>query len=120
MPYGPAALVGTAERLGWKVHDASTLSTDKGRTLSLDDDPPIVLARQANDAVRRWRWKQIAEQHPALPSEGANFGPILKLLRSKRNDELWNPALRGALTSLVVGRQYTQYRCFQAGWTLHS
>ena len=79
-----------------------------------------MLARQANDAVRRWRWKQVAEQHPTLPAEGANFGPIAKLLKSKRDDDVWNPALRGALTSLVVGRQYTQYRCFQAGWTLHS
>ena len=102
------------------MQDASTITSDNGRVFCLDEDPPVVLARKANEAVRRWRWKQISEQHPSLPAEGANFGPIAKLLKSKRNDEVWNPALKGALTSVVVGRQYTQYRCFQAGWTLHS
>ena len=57
--------------------------------------------------------------HPALPADGANFEPALKLINPKRNDSEWNPALRGALKSVVANRQHTQLRCFQAGWVKH-
>ena len=87
--YGPAAaVVGTTKRLGWTIQNATTTTSDKGRIFCREDDPPVVLARKCNDAVRRWRWRQIAEQHTSLPAEGANFGPIAKLLSSKRNDEM--------------------------------
>ena len=46
--------------------------------------------------------------------------PITKLLKSKANDEEWNPALRGSLRSAIAGRQYPQARVFAAGWAEHN
>ena len=51
---------------------------------------------------------------------GALMGPICKLLKSKQNDEEWNPACRGALKSALAGRQYPQARVFAAGWSEHN
>ena len=113
---GPAAaLLCTLERVGWKVTSASSLVTDTGRTLDLQVDPPIVVARCMEAAVRRWRWRNMAELHPSLKQSGAAFDPVLKLLSSKRNDEGWNNRLRAALSSVAANRQYPQARCFQAG-----
>ena len=56
MVTGPAAaLLCTLERVGWKVTSASCLVTDTSRTLDLHVDPPIVVARCMEAAVRRWR-----------------------------------------------------------------
>ena len=53
---GPAAaLICTLERVGWKVASVSSLITDTGRTLDLHTDPPVVVARLMEAAVRRWR-----------------------------------------------------------------
>ena len=46
--------------------------------------------------------------------------PITKLLKSKANNEDWNPALRGSLRSAIAGRQYPQARVFAAGWSVHN
>ena len=46
--------------------------------------------------------------------------PIVKLLRSKANNEDWKPALRGSLRSAMAGRQYPQARVFAAGWAKHN
>ena len=46
--------------------------------------------------------------------------PITKLLKSKANNEEWNPALRGSLRSAIAGRQYPQARVYAAGWSDHS
>ena len=48
------------------------------------------------------------------------MAPIWKLLKSKQNDEEWNPACRGALKSALAGRQYPQTRVFAAGWSKHN
>ena len=48
------------------------------------------------------------------------MAPVCKVLKSKQNDEEWNPACRGALMSALVGRQYPQTRYFAAGWSEHS
>ena len=48
------------------------------------------------------------------------MGPITKLLKSKANNEEWNPALKGSLRSAIAGRQYPQARVFAAGWADHS
>ena len=45
--------------------------------------------------------------------------PIWKLLRSRQNDEEWNPLLRGSLRSAFANRQYPQLRVKAAGWSLH-
>ena len=70
-------------------------------------------------AVRRWRWRNVAEAHPSL-HEGCNFEPIFKLLGSRRKDSEWNATLRGMLKSVVANRQFPQSRCYQAGWVQHS
>lgn len=62
---------------------------------------------------------KLAAAHPTLSDDGANFDPIYKLLNAKTNNEHWNPMLAGALQSVLANRQYTQLRCFQAGWARH-
>ena len=61
---------------------------------------------------------------PQLRRGGSGAGtfmePITKLLKSKANNEDWNPALRGSLRSAIAGRQYPQARVFAAGWATHS
>ena len=46
--------------------------------------------------------------------------PITKLLKSKANNEDWNPVLMGSLRSAIAGRQYPQARVFAAGWADHN
>ena len=120
MVTGPAAaLLCTLERVGWKVTSASSLITDVSRTLDLHTDPPIVVARCMEAAVRRWRWSNMAKAHPSLRVVGCSFHPVHKLLSSKRSDDGWNNKLRASLSSVAANRQYPQARCFQAGWVTH-
>ena len=103
--YGPAAaLVCTLKRVGWHIECAVILITDNGRRLDLRADPPTVVARQMDEAVRRWRWRTIAEKHASLPPEGANFDPLYKLINSKKNDQNGGPAFVGELKSVVANR----------------
>ncbi len=122
---GPgAAFVASAQRLGWTVHDARHVTTDRGRALDLAIDPPIVVARECEDAVRRWRWRVVEETVPSLASGGAGFGadfsPVLKLLRPSSESTEWTAEYRGALRSAVLGRQWPQARCYAAGFTDHN
>ena len=48
------------------------------------------------------------------------FEAIWSLLRSKANDEQWGPKFKGALSSVVAARQFTQSRVFAAGWSDHN
>ena len=114
---GPAAaLICTLDRVGWKVASATKLITETGRVLDLQIDPPVIIGRLMEAAVRKWRWSNVSATHPSIGNNGANFDPIYKLLASKRNDEGWNPRLRGALRSVIPNRQFCQARCYQAGW----
>ena len=62
---GPAAaLLCTLDRVGWTVDSASCLVTDTGRTLHLHIDPPIIVARCMEAAVRRWRWRNLGSCTP--------------------------------------------------------
>ena len=45
--------------------------------------------------------------------------PIWKLLRSTVATEIWNGDFRAALKSALCGRQWTQQRCWAAGWDMH-
>ena len=122
---GPgAAYVATAGRLGWTVHDAVNVTTDTGLALNLREDPPIVIARECDAAVGRWRWRAVELAHPSLDSggadQGANFAPIQKLLRATGCTQQWPIEFRTALRSAVVNRQWTQSRCFAAGFTSHN
>ncbi len=122
---GPgAAVVATAARLGWTVRDTRCLVMDDGRELQLDVDPPIVVARECEAAVRRWRWRSIEQAVPSLDSggagHGANFGPVRALLRPAPDTPQWTAEFRGALRSAVLGRQWPQCRCFAAGFAEHN
>ena len=44
--------------------------------------------------------------------------PIWKLLRSTAATKTWNIDFRAALISAIVGRQWSQARCWAAGWTM--
>ena len=52
---------------------------------------------------------------PRLAKGGSGVGALMaalwNLLKSKQNDEEWNPACRGGLRSAVSGRQYPRYGC---------
>ena len=122
---GPgAAFVATAMRLGWTVHDARRITTDAGRDLDLAVDPPVVVARECDAAVRRWRWRLVEKAVPSLDSGGAgrgpNFAPVLTLLRPRSESASWSADFRAALRSAVLDRQWPQARCFAAGFASHN
>ena len=51
---GPAAaMICTLKRADWTIIDATRLVTDAGRELDLLTDPPVVVKRQMEAAVRR-------------------------------------------------------------------
>ena len=50
--------------------------------------------------------------------EGAIMEPIWKLLRSTAATVTWNSDFRAALKSALSGRQWTQQRCWAAGWEM--
>ena len=78
-----------------------------------------MIKRAVEGAVRRWRWKDLAEKHPCLHGGSCNFDPIYKLLASMHNNDEWNPYLKAMLSSVLANRQFPQARCFQAGWVQH-
>ena len=75
--YGPAAaLILTCERIGWQVLSATEIKTDLGRIILLLNDPPIVVTKLCDEAVRRWRWRNLRATHQDLPQAGASMRPI--------------------------------------------
>ena len=51
--YRPAAAtVATCARLEWEVHDAAAMITDEGRKLDLAEDPPAVVKKEVDEAVK--------------------------------------------------------------------
>ena len=50
---------------------------------------------------------------------GAEMSGIWSLLRSKEQSGRWNYQFKGALKSALAGRQYTQSRCYAAGFATH-
>ena len=70
---GPAAaLICTLERIGWTVASATELESDIGTKFNLAVDPPVVIKRAVEAAVRRWRWRIMAEKHPSLHVSAAS------------------------------------------------
>ena len=93
--FGPAAaFVCTAQRLSWEVISAIEVITDEGRRISFLEDPPVVVTRLVDDAVRRWKWKNVAAQHPSLPQEGVNIRPIFKLINSEERRQVGTRVLQ--------------------------
>ena len=107
---GPAATaVASAARLGWRFIGAEQLVTDDGNQLHLASDPAAVIVAEVEEAVRRWRWRNIERRRPSLDSSGRGAGTCMKPLwlplRSKQNDDKWGPKVRGALRSVTANRQ---------------
>ena len=123
---GPAAaMVASCRRLGWTVVNSTELRTDQGEPLDLLLDSPAAVKLEVARAVKRWRWRNIEAKMPQLKKGGSGVGalmePIAKLLKSKANNEEWNPALRGSLRSAIAGRQYPRPGCMlQVGLTTAS
>ena len=106
---GPAAaMVASCYRLGWTVVSGTELLTDQGETLDLLLDSPAAVKLEVARAVKRWRWRNLETLMPQLKKGGSGVGalmePIAKLLKSKDNNEAWNPALRGSLGSALADR----------------
>ena len=109
---GPAAaLVATCARLRWTVADAYTIHTDDGYTLVLDRDSPEAVRRAVRDAVKRWRWRRIETDVPALDSAGAGrgacFKPIRKLLTRCAPAKGWTRGAQAAMKSSLVHVHWT-------------
>jgi hypothetical protein len=67
---GPAAaVIVTARRIGWRFKSAGVMVTHDGTELDCKRDPPIVIARAAQEAVRRWRLDVISKAFPQLVPE---------------------------------------------------
>ena len=86
------------QRLRWTVEGAARIITDEGIVLQLNLDSPAAVVREVKAAVVRWRWRNVEVLLPRLTRDGSGAGalmtPIWQLLRSKQNDEDWNPTLR--------------------------
>ena len=121
---GPAgAMVASCRRLLWTVHGAMRLTTDEGKEINLEVDPPAMVKKEIVGAVQRWRWRKMEKDFPKLARGGRGTGavmqPMYPLLNSRQNSSQWNPVLRGCLKSATAGRQYPQVRVKAAGWAEH-
>jgi hypothetical protein len=101
---GPAAAtVATAARLGWTMHDATSATTDEGRTIDFDLDPPSVIARLVADAVRRWQWRRLETRLPATAAAAGQTPPVVLLHRCVASWRRIGPPLGGiALTAALL------------------
>ena len=120
---GPAAaMAATAKRLEWTVRTTNVMVTDQGRELLLDADPPVVILREAQDAARRWRLRNAQKSVWWLGDPSTHevmLAPTLEVAFGKGQDSECQPAHRAALRSAVANRQWTQRRCWVAGWAQH-
>ena len=130
---GPTtALIATLRRISWHMPSATEMVTDLGRTLDLTLDPPVVIASECKESVRRWRLRQashilpglippVPDIGPAIPTSSDRLiataipiGSLLKRGVCKKNagaiKNHWNPRMKGDLTSAIVGGQWTQAR----------
>lgn len=120
------AMVASAHRLQWKVKSAFELETDSGKLLNLKPDPPIIIKKEVNAAVGRWRWNRVAEKHEHMRVLGQpqqpEFGPVWKILQGKsdKGDKQTKRQVSGSLKSAIANRQWTQSRCWQAGFVNHN
>ncbi len=118
---GPAgAVLATAERIGWRFVDAEHLVTDRGRLFDLTADPPCVVAREAHEAVARWRWRRLCLSSGCPGGDDHEGGAVClavarAMLRPAARSGSWTAAHQAALRSALVNGQWPQYRLYKAG-----
>lgn len=122
---GPAAaMMATARRLGWVVHDFSRITVHDGTEIDMLVDPPAAVGRKCDDAVRRWRWGNVAQVIPELSRAGDDptpaTAPIWKVCKRESPKEGWTKQHIGGLISTISGRQWPQDRCRTAGLASHN
>ena len=135
--HGPAgALIASANRIGWTIWQGRFIRTDEGASLDFWLDPPIVIAKEVEHAVRRWRLERIGVLLPALipkepdivvpPIAGLtaqpghrdlliDFTDVVGSLLSQKTSaskvfDLWDPCHKPSLRSAASGGQWTQAR----------
>ena len=122
---GPtAATLASAWRIGWKMHNFSSITTDLGKNLDLKLDPPVVVQREVVRAVRRWREAAVFRRHTHLgdpdKAHGLFSAPLWKALNGPAGKDVnWTAATRAALRSALAGRQWPQLRCWNADFAEH-
>ncbi len=117
---GPAAAtVATAARLGWNFINGHSVTTDDGKTLNFELDPPTVIKKEVDAAVRRWRWARVVGKNLALAGGAADgeqvLGPIRRLLSPAARNAQWVLVYQAALRSAVTNGQWPQARLAAAG-----
>ena len=128
-----AATVASAQRIGWEVHDAASMTTDLGMRLDLTLDSPSFVCAEVHASVTRWRLRNIEANHPHLRNEishtqtddrsrysattcmGLAIAPVRKLLQVASRTKEWTAAHQAALWSAVVNTQWPQARLHAAG-----
>ena len=118
--YGPAVagLVLPLRRIRWCIVFAFGVISDDGIRVGCAISSPSYVFSLVTSAVSRWRCRRIEEKIPALDSGGLGLGaawrPISVALRARDSKELC-PEQKGALRSLLAGRQWIQQRLHGAG-----
>ena len=133
MVSGPTtAVIASLDRITWQMPSATVMVTDLGKTLNLELDPPIVIANECKEGVRRWRMRlanrilpglipPMPDLGPAIPAREdriiTTFGGLSALLKGKPCKEVagevkkdWHPRAKGDLASAISGGQWTQVR----------
>ena len=122
---GPsAAFLLSAKRLRWSAVTAFGAVLDNGKPLDFRVDPPIVVVRETQASVRRWRLSNIQSRSPFLPqpSDGHSIveKPLLSLLFPTPAVARGWPAHHAAgLCSAFCQRQWPQERLHRAGKATH-
>ena len=131
---GPVAtLLNSLERIGWSLQSCDTMVDDRGRTLDLRLDPPIVVCRFAAESVRRWRFARVLhsfhgmdefhERVELMPGRGTrllcrdvlDMSRSIRLTREGRTAACkalpsWTSSHACMLASAVSGGQWPQAR----------
>ncbi len=123
---GPAAAaVATAGRLGWTFHDAERIETDDGELIDMSLDPPVVVKRRVEEAVRRWRNRRMVDAAGLRVNAEGDGGagictqPLRHLMRPSADRTAWSRAHQAALQSAATNGQWAQQRLHKAGLADH-
>ena len=64
--------------MNWTVQDAVNCTTDLGRRLNLEVDPPAVIKSEVAETVRRWRWRNLGAKHASLGTGRKGHTPVMQ------------------------------------------